>query len=337
MTASIEISIIVPVYNTSAYLDKCLTSLVNQTFDNYEIIVVNDGSTDNSLAILADWQQRYPDKLKLIDKPNGGLSDARNAGIIDATGEYVIFVDSDDYLSVDALTVMHQQVKLHQADICYCDLEVVNESGAQLQILDSGGDANKAIDPKENPQVIATLLPSACNKLIASDLFDGQVAPFDKGIWYEDVATIPLLLAQANLVVKVNKPLYKYVRRDGSITSQYSPKVLDGLQAISNLEQKFINARLADAFNEGLLLIKLKMLSATTIRICQSFNSATVSRDIPPVRDYYLSLLKSESNVDHSTIGKLQRFILWMLKRNLSSLLMRVYQCKAAIANRGRA
>jgi len=329
-----EISLIVPVYNTSIYLNKCLASLVGQTFTSFEIIVVNDGSTDDSLKVIERWQLQHPNIIKLLDKPNGGLSDARNAGLSLANGKYVMFVDSDDFLCVEALTTMHKQAEAYSADVCCCNLEVVDENGKQMQLLDCGGKVAEAINPRRSPEIIAELLPSACNKLILKSLFEGDATPFDRGIWYEDVASIPLILARANSITKVNKPLYKYVRREGSITSKYNVKVLDGIRAIANLEDKFVKANLIEYYKEGLIVIKLKMLSATTIRICQSFESKIVERDCRVVREYYLSMLAAEMNIDFSRLPKLQRFILWMLRWNQSNLLMKIYKFKGYLTNK---
>jgi len=334
MECAPEISLVVPVYNTSAYLDKCLTSLVRQTFASFEIIVVNDGSTDESLKIIESWQLQHPNKIRLLDKSNGGLSDARNAGLSLAKGKYVMFVDSDDFLSVEALTIMHKQAEAHRADVCCCNLEVVGENGKQMQILDCGGKVGEAMNPRHFPQAIAELLPSACNKLILKSLFEGDTTPFDKGIWYEDVASIPLILAKAHSITKVNEPLYKYVRRDGSITSQYNVKVLDGIRAIANLEDKFVKGNLIESYKQGLILIKLKMLSATTIRICQSFDKNTVERDCKIVREYYLSMLRTEPNIDFARLPKLQRFILWMLRWEQSNLLMKLYKFKGKLTKK---
>ena len=111
-----KLSVIVPVYNTELYLDKCLESIVNQTFDDIEIIVVNDGSPDNSEGIIQKYIRNYPNKIKYFKKENGGLSDSKNFGVEKATGEYITFVDSDDYIDHDLylqlLECMNNQVDL---------------------------------------------------------------------------------------------------------------------------------------------------------------------------------------------------------------------------------
>ena len=107
-----KVSMIVPVYNVEKYIGKCLESIVNQTFKNIEIIVVNDGSTDNSQEIINEYEKKYPNLLKSYEKENGGLSDARNYGLEKANGDYICFVDSDDFLAIDLLEKLEKYMTL---------------------------------------------------------------------------------------------------------------------------------------------------------------------------------------------------------------------------------
>ena len=106
-----KFSIIIPVYNTEKYLEKCLDSIINQSYQNMEIIVVNDGSTDNSKDILFTYQNKYPKLINVYEKINGGLSDARNYGVSKASGDYLLFVDSDDYIESDLLLNISKNIK----------------------------------------------------------------------------------------------------------------------------------------------------------------------------------------------------------------------------------
>ena len=111
-----ELSVIVPVYNCEKYLPACLDSLINQTYNDTEIICVNDGSKDNSLTILKDYENKDK-RIKVIDKPNGGVSSARNTGILASRGNYVTFIDSDDYLDLDLYEKCMQKIKSENADV----------------------------------------------------------------------------------------------------------------------------------------------------------------------------------------------------------------------------
>ena len=123
----VKVSVIVPVYNVEKYITKCLNSLVKQTLKDIEIIVVNDGSPDNSQAIIDKFVKKYPKKVKSYIKKNGGLSDARNYGIEKATGEYIAFVDSDDYVEHNMYKEMYEKAKEHDFDIVVCDLKYIYE------------------------------------------------------------------------------------------------------------------------------------------------------------------------------------------------------------------
>ena len=121
------ISVIVPVYNVEKYLDKCIQSIVDQTYTNLEIILVDDGSPDNSGAICDEWAEK-DNRIKVIHKANGGLSDARNAGLDIATGEYIAFVDSDDYIELDFYDKLYNVIKATNCDISICNLRKVYEN-----------------------------------------------------------------------------------------------------------------------------------------------------------------------------------------------------------------
>ena len=122
-----KISVIVPVYNVEDYLRKCLDSLVNQDFKDYEIIVVNDGSPDNSWDIILEYEEKYSKIIRAFKKENGGLSSARNFGLEKAKGKYVCFIDSDDYVSLDFLSKLYNKAIEEDADIVASDFEMFNE------------------------------------------------------------------------------------------------------------------------------------------------------------------------------------------------------------------
>ena len=116
----IKISVIVPVYNMEKYLGICLSSLIHQTFKDFEIIVINDGSTDNSEQIIDDYKKQYPKLIKTYSFPNQGISKSRNYGIKVSRGKYITFIDSDDYVDVTFLEEMYNQIEKTNSDICVC-------------------------------------------------------------------------------------------------------------------------------------------------------------------------------------------------------------------------
>lgn len=227
----IKLSIIVPVYNVEQYLPKCLDSLVHQTYNDYEIIIVNDGSLDESQRIIDDYQTHYPNLIKAYTKVNGGLSDARNYGVLKAKGSYVAFVDSDDYVDLNLYDACMKAIHNTASDIAVFDLWYEYEEGTRK--LSSGG-SFECIHPQNDPDALL-INNSACNKVFKKDLVLNH--PFIKEIWYEDLATIPLILLKAKSVVKVNDVFYHYAQRTSSIVHTKNSKIFDIYQALKSIQE----------------------------------------------------------------------------------------------------
>ena len=224
-----KVSIIVPVYNVEAYLEKCLDSLVNQTLKDIEIIVVNDGSPDNSQEIIDEYQKKYK-QIKAYKKENGGLSDARNFGIKKATGDYIAFVDSDDYIDLKMLEKMYNYAKDNSLDIVVCDTINVYEKNEVL--LKSN--LHYANDTVKNYLISP---PMACTRIYKRSLFDEYL--FKKGIYYEDLELTPKLVTTTQKIGFLEEGLYYYLQRTGSIMKQttFNNKLLD---IFSVLESNYI-------------------------------------------------------------------------------------------------
>ncbi len=218
-----KVSIIVPVYKVYDYLDKCLDSLVNQTLDDIEIIVVNDGSPDNSQEIVDEYVKKYPKKVFSYIKENGGLSSARNYGIKKAKGEYLAFVDSDDYVEYDMFERMYAKAHDTKADVVCCQIVYrynLYAEKKEFQHLDYFG---KSIS--EEPRLLMEAKSYAWNKIYKKELWDNFVFPNQ---YFEDSAVVYNVLYNANKIEAVNLPLYNYIKeRPGSITSEVSPKTYD--------------------------------------------------------------------------------------------------------------
>lgn len=209
-----EISVIIPVYNVLHYLAECLNSVVNQTFTDYEIIIVNDGSTDDSQSVIDDYVYRYPELIRAFTIKNRGLGGARNYGMEKARGRYFVFVDSDDYIHKDALKHMYEAAKLHNADYVITDIISFWEDGKQVH---SSSCDFPNINRFEIIKHAAKYgIVAACSKLIDRELFN--VIQFPTG-FYEDLATTPILLSYAKNIYYLPEGLYFYRQHAGSITS----------------------------------------------------------------------------------------------------------------------
>lgn len=263
------VSIIVPIYNVEKYLDKCLYSLVNQTYLNTEILAINDGSQDQSSQIVMDYQMQHKN-LSLYTKSNGGLSDARNFGIEQAKGEFLLFVDSDDYVDVTMVEKLVKAALNHEAEIAVCDMEYVYETG---QRKFSSGGKFKVGSVKEQNELF-NINNSACNKLFKRRLFDDN--RFIKGIWYEDLATIPKCCYEARRLVKVDEVLYFYFQRSNSIIHTENPKIFDIYLALSELKWYLLKNNDYNRFDNILKrMLIVQGIELTNLRI-KSFDNHVV-------------------------------------------------------------
>ena len=219
------VSVIVPVYNVEKYIKECLESLVNQTLKNIEIIVVNDGSPDNSQSIIDEYAKKYPEKIKSYIKKNGGLSDARNYGIEKANGEYIAFVDSDDFVDVTMFEKMYNLAKNNNCLVSVCNLVKYHEKTNSFK-TNNFINKNEVIDITEVPNYISKCRSFAWNKIYKKELFDDF--KFPKGQVYEDSAIIYNILFEAKKIFITNEALYFYrINREGAITTTINEKIFD--------------------------------------------------------------------------------------------------------------
>jgi len=243
-----KVSIIVPVYNVEHYLAKCLDSLVNQTIRHMEILVVNDGSKDNSEQIIQDYAQKYPEKIKAFSKKNGGLSDARNFGLDRSTGDYIGFVDSDDYVTPTMFEEMLDLAEKHHSKMVICNIQKVNQHGTITQKLTQIPNMPEKIDLERNFSVFSDLSYFACNKIFHKDLFKER--RFKKGIHFEDIQLIPQLLLECDTIAQTQNFHYQYLERTDSITKTHTERGLDILNAVKNVETAFKDSKYSNKRNE---------------------------------------------------------------------------------------
>lgn len=232
-----KISVIVPVYNVEKYLAKCLDSLIKQTYQNIEVLVINDGSTDDSEKIIKEYSSEFPHKIKAFNKENGGLSDARNFGIEKSTGDYIGFVDSDDYVTEMMFEEMLNLAEKHDAEMVICNIQKVDEYGNITQKLTQIPNMPEKIDLENNFSVFSDLSYFACNKLFKKELFAEK--RFKKGVHFEDIQLIPQLLLSCKVLAQTQNYHYQYLERTDSISKSHTEKGLDILKAVEDVEVVF--------------------------------------------------------------------------------------------------
>lgn len=234
----IKVSIIIPVYNVEIYIEKCINSLINQTLKEIEFIFVNDGTKDNSVSIIKKYQKEDK-RIKLIEKENGGQASARNLGLKYAKGEYIAFVDSDDYVKENMYELMYNKAKKNDLDIVMCNNFLVYKD--KIEEFESNITTKK--EEKIAPEKYIILSPSPCNKIIKKEYLDKCKFLFPEGIIYEDLASIPLLGLNQPKIVYLNEPLYYYVQSDTSTmrNKEYKQKYEDIFKAIKYLYNNMID------------------------------------------------------------------------------------------------
>ena len=206
-------SFIVPIYNVEKYLRRCVNSLLAQTFSDYQIILVDDGSTDSSGFMADEYAQNYSDKVQVIHQKNAGLGGARNTGIEAAEGEYLVMVDSDDYISERMLETVDRYLVQYQNDILIFDFIMEEEEGGQTVQHLHGKTPYMQITNRQFLQET----PAAWNKVYKASLFKDTDVRYPGRIYYEDIATSPCLGIYASNIGVISEPLYYYIQRECSI------------------------------------------------------------------------------------------------------------------------
>ncbi len=212
------VSIVVPIYGVEKYLDKCVKSLINQTYHQLEIILVDDGSPDRC-GRMCDAFAKEDDRIRVIHKENGGLSDARNTGAKQASGKYLIFVDSDDYVDSRLVEKTVSCAEKNQADMVIFDFTAVEEG--EFKLRTNHIPANKILRLEEEKRLLL-LPPAAWSRLFNREFYMKANHPFPVGRYYEDLGTTPKFLLEAERIVYFKESLYYYVIRSNSIMKSYN-------------------------------------------------------------------------------------------------------------------
>lgn len=225
------ISVIIPVYNSAEYLEKCLFSVCSQTYGDLEIIIINDGSNDNSDAICVDWKNK-DNRIRYFLRENQGQGAARNFGVSVAKGEYLTFLDSDDWWDSQFAELMLEMAGKWDADVTLCDINYVNDRETECSAIRFPDD--KPLCANDDPDIINRARTFLWGKLYRSSFYKGLGIEQTSGM-FEDLAIVPLIIAKAKRICRVAKPLHYYLRnRKGSMTDQYKDinELINSLQAL---------------------------------------------------------------------------------------------------------
>jgi glycosyltransferase involved in cell wall biosynthesis len=278
------ISIIIPVYNTGQFLNRCVESVLQQSYRNIEVLLIDDGSTDNSGKLCDEWEKKDA-RIRTIHKENGGLSDARNAGLDAASGEFIAFVDSDDYIAPDMIQKLYDAIKKNNAEMSICRFLFVDEKGTPIR------GKNKRIPEIEGTFSTHDVLKQAAeigwyytvawNKLYKRSLF--SEIRFPKGRLHEDLFVSHLLLELCGTVVCISEVGYYYVQHEGSILKNKSKKLyLDAAKAYLERSSFFCRHGLQKGAGKAYLLSALCLTDACLIK-----------SDKPEIQEEWEALFKS--------------------------------------------
>ena len=251
-----EVSVIVPVYNVEKYLEKCLNSLVNQTLENIEIIIVNDGTKDNSEEIIKKFIEKYPQKIVYLKKENGGLSDARNFGIPYAKGEYIAFLDSDDYVEKDIYKEMYELAKKENSDMVECDFlwEYPDKTREDIGQVYNG-----------KKEMLEKVRVVAWNKLIRRSILEKTQIQFPKGLRYEDVEFTYKLIPYLNKVSFLKKPYIHYIQRENSISNSQNERTKEIFTVLDNVIDYYKENNYYDEYKDELEYIYARYLLCSSL------------------------------------------------------------------------
>ena len=219
------ISIVVPIYNVETYLKRCLESLHVQTFNDYEVLCVNDGCTDNSQSIIDEYVKK-DHRFLSFTKENGGLSDARNFGLVRSKGEYIMFIDSDDFVEPNMLIMAYNKMINDKLDMVIFDFNKYSLYNNAKEHISNDFSDKLVYDLKTTPELLCYINNAAWNKLYRKSLFVDNHITYPFGYRHQDLGTTPKLIYLAKRIGFIKEPLYNYfIDRPNNLTQQYDKKI----------------------------------------------------------------------------------------------------------------
>ena len=256
-----KVSVIVPIYNVEKYLEKCINSLLSQTLEDIQIILVNDGSKDNSGNIAKEYEKNNKDRVIYVEKENGGLSDARNYGLKYATGDFIAFLDSDDYIEKNAYEEMYNKAIEENADYVECDF--IWEFPNKIRV-------DKQYPYKNKKEMLSFVRVVAWNKLIKRQLIIDNNLEFPKGLRYEDVEFTYKLIPFINKFAYVDKPFIHYVQRKGSIANVQNERTAEIFTVLDNVIEFYKKNNIYEKYRDELEYNYARYLLCSSLkRMCK--------------------------------------------------------------------
>lgn len=313
-----NISVVVPVYNIAKYLPKCIESIIKQTYNAIEILLINDGSTDESGKICDEYAQK-DDRIKVIHQNNQGISATRNVGIKASTCDYIVFIDSDDYINEDYIETLYNCIKKTNSDVASVNYNVVNSDGT------ISFDGSKEVNLKENEivtlegtDIIKEYLSQKIiknfvwNKIYKKDI----ICEFKVGITYEDIAFTLEVLSKAKKVTFINKSCYNYVRRDNSLTATISEKNLYDFGKAIEDRYKVVKKNFKDLESYNIYAFLESALALSTKYVITERKYKTVEKKVFKFINILLNYIKDNEEEFFKLLNDYQKSCICLMKYN---------------------
>ena len=271
---SYSLSIVLPVFNVEKYLDRCIKSILEGTYKDLELVIVNDGTKDNSENIIIRYLEKY-NNITYILKENGGLSHARNVGYTYAKGEYIAFFDSDDYIEKDMYEKLMAKVKDYNYDIVVCDLYMEYEqTGKKIYVSSNVEKEYRDIEEDSNgisirKEIMENIYIAVHNKIYKKELIEKTFEngmPFVNGMYYEDIVYTYSILQNTRSISFVKEPLYYYVQRISSISNNYDKKLYDIITSVEMLIENAVENNRFEDYKEILEYIGIRYMYGTFMK-----------------------------------------------------------------------
>ena len=244
----IDVSLVIPCYNCEQYLGKLLKSLIEQTAHNFEVICVNDGSTDDTKKILEKYAKKY-EFIRVINKKNGGQYKARKDGIFAAKGDYIGFLDSDDSVKPEYVEKLFRAITSRKADIAVCGYSRINASSGKLIVNEMTHPRHKIIYPQKNPGLLLEVNSAIWNKLFKAELVKNNIFFETAPKGYEDMVLLQYVYRQTNKIVFVEEPLYNYMIIESSTINNIKKELVQEMyDALTDIRKKYIDEKLSKDF-----------------------------------------------------------------------------------------
>lgn len=309
-----KVSVIVPVYNTEKYLKNCIDSLLKQNFEDYEIIVINDLSPGNAEEIIKSYNDKKIVYIK--NKTNKGIGYNRNLGVKEAKGEYVCFIDSDDYVKEDFISKMYNYSKENNLDLCVCDYVNVDEKGNTLEEfnLSNFGITNY----EENNKILCEINLGPCNKLFKKDMLIKNKIKFSEKLKYEDLSFVAVSIKNSAKIGKINEQLNYFTVHKNSETTTRDKRVFDIFKQLDIVRNEYKSGKYLDELTVSVLL-------NYTIQQRYQIDKDTQNKFIDDAFKYL-----NDNNIDykHSEYIKNRSFLKGLIEKNkfITKIYCKIYR-----------